>query len=254
MKKSAFVAGISLAVVAGCFLITGCSIGEDGSSKETSKKRRKPTEETTIDESETDETDGNETTSQMSYVIDPNMNNGHSITESGERVREITRTTDVKLSEDEALQLLNDSVTLQNSILEFRFLESTPKDDPGAYQWYKFCVYCDGIRVDGATFEVVCFYDGTIVEGRREILTCTFQHDTSIVSETDALEAYREMTGDENSYDYKEMCYFFTGREKEECRLVYVFRHEDRDIFEACTLYIDAETGERVAIWHDAID
>ena len=271
--KTSSVFILSLAVLSGSFLFSGCRDTEDTTkkkriSKSSSSATTEDPDEDASDPKEPDrDTDGiqlptssdsdddfsSQSDPSPTTSIDTTLNNGHSISESGERYREIRRSTDVILSEDEALEYLQDSVTLQNDILDFRLLTSTPEDDPYAYQWYRFCVYCNDLRVENATFDVVCFYDGTIVEGRMEILTCNFKHDTNIITPDEALEAYNQSSSNTKSYTYKEMCYFFSGKEREMVPLVYVYRHESKDPTKAYTLLLDAETGEAVGYWPDAI-
>ena len=181
------------------------------------------------------------------------INHGHSISETAaERPREIKRSYDVIYTADEALEFLKKCVQLQSDDYTFK-LSDTSDDDPGAYMWYDFTVYYKGTAVDNSAFTVIAFTDGTIAEGREEFLTCTMADKSKVLSKDKALSQYKEKTNDKRKYKYKDAYYFFSGKAYSVCPYVYVYRYDCGDILENCTLLIDAETGERVGIWPDAI-
>lgn len=169
---------------------------------------------------------------------DGKINHGHSITERQGREREISRTDKVFLTEADAYGYLCESLPLQSPDLSFR-LTRTSDDDPGAYMWYEFTVFKGEYRVINATFNVVCFTDGTLIEGRKEFTTCTF-YEGEVLKPKEALARYRETKKDERKMRLIETGYLYMGRYQEKCALVYVFRYDEGK------LYIDASNGELI--------
>lgn len=169
---------------------------------------------------------------------DGKINHGHSITERQGREREISRTDKVFLTEADAYGYLCESLPLQSPDLSFR-LTRTSDDDPGAYMWYEFTVFKGEYRVINASFNVVCFTDGTLIEGRKEFTTCTF-YEGEVLKPKEALARYRETKKDERKMRLIETGYLYMGRYQEKCALAYVFRYDEGK------LYIDASNGELI--------
>ena len=182
-----------------------------------------------------------------------NDNHGHSITETeDDRPREIRRSSSVIYNKDQAWGFLMDSVTLPYPNMNFQLID-TSDDDPGAYMWYEFRVYIGGIPVVNADFDVIAFIDGTICEGRSEILTASFESTENTQKPEEILELYQNAENDKTSYEYQDMCYLFMGNVNEHVKLTYRYRHESMNILEGSTIYLDAKTGERVGYYKDAI-
>lgn len=184
-----------------------------------------------------------------------NFNHGHSITETeSERPREIKRSLDIVIhNADEALEYLKDCVVLQDDDLVLK-LTDTSEDDPGAYMWYDFMVFYDGVAVENAVFTVIAFTDGTVAEGRTEFLTCTMADRSKALSTDEALSKYVEKYGVDRQYEYKASGYFFTGKGDAECPYAYTYRYDCGKVLENVTLVLDSETGERIGSWPDAIN
>ena len=107
--------------------------------------------------------------------------------------------------------------------------------------------YYRSIPVYGAAFRVLCFYDGTLIEGNKDFLHCTFQPDGLVVLDKyEALEKYRADSGDDLTYYYEDFFYRYTGEKKECCKLMYGYRHVYKDERELSILNLVAETGEYV--------
>ena len=121
--KSLGVLGLFLLFMTGCCLFAGCA----------SNKTKSETKNTTriITTTTTTETPPQTTTTKR---IDRSLNRGHSIREIFDTEHEITRTSDVILSWEDALVFLNDSVKLQNASLEFRLYGYTLEKDILDYQ------------------------------------------------------------------------------------------------------------------------
>ena len=177
------------------------------------------------------------------------INHGHSIKEAGDYDnRLIRKTSDVILTEAEALKYLEDSITLQPEGLSFRLTDTSDKD-PGAFMWYEFTVFRGNLKVMNSEFRVICFTDGTICEGRSWFTTCAF-YDREILDSKTALEKYRESLTykDERNYGYAEKCYFFSGRQDERCPVIYIYRYKGGK------LLLDASNGKLIGLYKDWID
>ena len=183
---------------------------------------------------------------------DPNFNHGHSISETDPfGQHEIRRSTDILIhNENEALDFLQDSFKYNQNLYTFE-LTDTSANDPGAYMWYEFTVYHDGIPVENSEFRVVAFTDGTIAEGRIEFFRCSLSDRTNLLSRDEALDLYIKNSGDNRAYVYQDEHYFFVKQGV--CPYVYVYRFENGKMAENTTLSLDAETGEMVGYRPDAI-
>ena len=176
------------------------------------------------------------------------INHGHSIKDRTEPdPREIRRSSDVILTEAEAYKFFMDSIEFREPGLEF-VLTDTSDDDPGAYMWYEFTAVYDGYLVMNATFTVIAFTDGSILEGRYEFTECAFYDSSDVLKAEDALKKYRENTGDNREMRLKDKCYFYSGGYNERCPMVYVYRYSEGKIL------INAATGEMVGLYKDWID
>lgn len=174
------------------------------------------------------------------------INHGYSIKEVRERERLIRQSDQVVLTEAEAYKFLTDSITLQPEGLHFRLTE-TSDNDPGAYMWYKFTVYKGNLKVMNAEFDVVCFTDGTICEGRSDFTLCSFYDADDIIDSKTALKIYREKSGDERSMYLSDKCYLYTGRYQERCPVIYVYRYKKGRIL------VNAKTGEMIGMYKNEI-
>ncbi len=239
MKKdnSLWILGFIPLLIFVCSFFTGCV------SDETKPVTKSTTSSRIVTTTTTTETPPQTTTTRQ---IDRSLNRGHSIREYL-RGPEITRTSDVILRWEDALELLNDSVKLQNVSLEFRMYEKVLEKDSLDYQWYKFRPFYRSIPVHGADFKVICFYDGTLIEGNLDFTTCTFQPDyINILDKYEALEKYQAESGDDLTYYYEDFCYRYTGEKNECVRLTYEYRHVYRDERELSILSLVAKTGEYI--------
>ena len=177
------------------------------------------------------------------------INHGHSIKDAGDYDnRLIRRTSDVILTEAQALKYLEDSITLQPEGLSFRLTDTSDKD-PGAFMWYEFTVFRGNLKVMNSEFRVICFTDGTICEGKSWFTTCAF-YDREILDSKTALEKYRETLTyeDKRNYGFAEKCYFFSGRQDERCPVVYIYRYKGG------RLLLDASNGKMIGLYKDMID
>ena len=178
------------------------------------------------------------------------VNHGHSISEVLEnpREREIRRSSDVVLTEEEAYKYLIASVTLQNMGLHFELTETSDKD-PGAYMWYKFTVYRGDLKVENAEFFVLAFTDGTICEGRADFLQASFYDADDVITPNEAQKIFVKANP---QYDVRmrfvEKCYLYSGKYQERCPVVYVYRYSKGRIL------VNAKTGDMIGLWKDQID
>ncbi|SCW26520.1 hypothetical protein SAMN02910456_00097 [Ruminococcaceae bacterium YRB3002] len=182
------------------------------------------------------------------------LNHGHSITEtSDERPYEIRRSGDVIMDQFEAQEYLEDTVTLPDKDMRF-MLDETSNDDPGAYLWYRFHIYKNDICIITEDFNVIAFTDGTICEGRTDVLTCNnFADPDNMIGPDAALEIYKQKSGDDRAFAYCFNHNYHYQVKNNECILTYMYRYDAGHVEENYTLLLDAITGERVGGWPDAI-
>ncbi|MBO4459994.1 MAG: hypothetical protein J5778_04980 [Clostridiales bacterium] len=246
MLKKQILITISLSILS-CALF-GCTGNIKESETTTTEKASEKTSSASIDIDAEGESDA----TSISFNI-LNDNHGHSISETpDERPREIRRSDSVIYNKDQAWGYLVDSVDLPYPDMSFKLVD-TSDDDPGAYMWYEFLVCCGGIAVENAEFYVIAFTDGTICEGRSEIVTASFESCENTKDPEEILSIYQKENNDKNEYLYKDMCYLFMGNANEHVKLTYRYRHESMNILEGSTIYLDAKTGERVGYYKDAI-
>ncbi len=182
------------------------------------------------------------------------LNHGHSIKETTDRrPTEIRRSGDVIMDQDEALKYLEDSVTLPDS--DMRFVPGeTSADDPGAYMWYGFYIYKDDICISNYRFDVIAFTDGTVCEGREEVLNCTsFADPDDTISPDEALAIYKQESGDSHDLYYAFNRNYQYNRKTNACILTYMYRYDNSRPGESYTLLLDAVTGEMVGYRPDEI-
>ena len=182
------------------------------------------------------------------------INHGHSIAEtSDQRPYEICRSDDVILDQFEAQKYLEDSVSLPDRDMRFT-LDETSDDDPGAYLWYRFHIYKDNVCIITEDFDVIAFTDGTICEGRTDVLTCdTFADPDDMLSPDAALDIYMQETGDDRDFGYCFNRNYHYMQKSNECILTYMYYYNAGDPEQNYTLLLDAITGELVGGWPDAI-
>ena len=228
-------------VILGSSVFTGCS-----------KNIESPSSVTNNTAADTGNTETTETSADIT-IVDPYFNHGYSISvASTDRPYEIKRSDDVLSNQDQALEYLLNCVELPGQ--DFKFvLNDTSDNDPGAYMWYEFTLFYKDIEVRNADFTVITFTDGTICEGRTEILTCSFADSDDVISSSEALNIYTEKYQDDRDYKFIESCYFFTGKGNETCAFTYIFRYDCGKFGENETMVLNAKTGERLGCWPDAI-
>ena len=183
------------------------------------------------------------------------INHGHSITETANnRPHEIRRSDEVIMDQNEALKFLEDTTSLPDSDMRF-MLGETSDDDPGAYLWYRFYIYKNDICIMNKGFDVIAFTDGTICEGRREVLSCrTFADPGDMMSPDEALKKYKQKSGDDRDFFYAFNQNYYYLSKSNECVLTYMYRYDCGKVLENYTLLINAITGEEFGGWPDAID
>ena len=182
------------------------------------------------------------------------FNHGHSISDaSADRPYEIKRSSDVLTNSHKALEYLKNCVELPGEELEF-VLTDTSEDDPGAYMWYEFTLSYKGFLVMNGEFRVITFTDGTICEGRSEVLTCTFADPDDVIDKDEALRIYANEYKDDREYKYIEDLYCFTGKGNTECKFVYKYKYDCGNFFKNNTILLNAKTGEMIGCWPDAVD
>ena len=216
----------------------------------------KPVETKATSASDTEAVQTTETTEAATSKTTPDkdLNHGHSIAEAwGDRYNEIKRSDDILTNADQAKEYLESCVTLQDKDLEFR-LTDTSEDDPGAYMWYEFSAYYNGFIVMHSEFRVITFTDGTICEGDRSFLTCTFADPADIFSKEEALKIYAGNYNDDREYKYLETLYVFTGKGNTECSFTYKYKYDCGKVLENNTILVNAKNGDMVGCWPDAID
>ena len=180
------------------------------------------------------------------------INHGHSIEEAGtDRIREIFRSTDVITGAKAAQDFLEENVDLPYDEMTYFLSAETPEDDTAAYQWYEFMVSYQDILVYGTEVRVVCFVDGTIIEG-TEVSLANFADSEDIPDPDSVLQIYRDLYGDDDSYEYVEMSYVYYSSPDETSPLCYVYRHEvSGDI--GLTIGLDVTDGELIIYSPDFI-
>lgn len=224
-------------ILAAAALLSGCNAKDTGSSSSMTS----------------DNTSGSSEEEQETEITGT-FNHGHSITDaSTDRPYEIKRSDDVLTNDFMALEYLTDCVELPGEDFEF-VLTDTSENDLGAYMWYKFNVSYKGILVMNGEFTVITFTDGTICEGRSQVLTCTFADPDDVIDRDEALRIYANENKDDRDYKYIEDLYCFTGKGNTECKYVYKFKYDCGNLSKNNTILLNAKTGEMVGCWPDAID
>lgn len=182
------------------------------------------------------------------------INHGHSITESADkRQYELKRSDDVIMDQFEAQKYLEDTVSLPDKDMRF-MMDETSNDDPGAYMWYRFYIYKNDVCIVTEAFYVIAFTDGTICEGRTEILSCKNFADPDNMSSPDAaLKIYKKDSGDDRNFVYCFNQNYHYQIKNNECILVYTYHYDAGIPGNNYTLLLDAKTGERVGGWPDEI-
>ena len=182
------------------------------------------------------------------------LNHGHSITEtSDDRPYEIRRSDDVIMDQFEALAYLEDTVSLPDKDMRF-MLDETSNDDPGAYLWYRFHIYKNDVCIITEDFDVIAFTDGTICEGRTDVLSCkTFADPGNMIGPDAALDIYMKESGDDRDFGYCFNHNYHYLIKNNECILTYMYRYDTGHPEKNYTLLLDAITGERVGGWPDEI-
>jgi len=182
------------------------------------------------------------------------LNHGHSITEtSDKRPHEIRRSDDVIMDQFEAQKYLEYSVSLPDKDMRF-MLDETSDDDPGAYLWYRFHIYINDVCIITEDFDVVAFTDGTICEGRTDVLKCTtFADPGKMIGPDAALDLYKQKTGDDRTFSYCFNHNYRYMRKNNECILTYMYYYDAGNVEENYTLLLNAITGEMAGGWPDAI-
>ena len=250
MKKSV-IAGIFLAVTV---LSTGCGAQEaQQTNNRTAYSQEDPTVDETSGENPKTEPSGTEQTSSRAVSPDK-LNHGHSITEHSEAYpREILRSEEVLYDEEEAKDFLLDNILYpEREPYTFEMTDSS-KNDPGAYLWYDFTVFYDGIPVVGSEFKVVTFNDGTILEGDEGFFRIIPEDRSNIKTPEEILEDYAKQHSDDRDYVYQTGQYYYM-KKSAECPYVYVYRYDCGKVLENITLTLNAKTGELLGYRPDAID
>ena len=183
------------------------------------------------------------------------INHGHSITETGDdRPYELRRSDDVIMDQFEAQKYLEDTVSLPDKDMRFMMGE-TSNDDPGAYMWYRFYIYKNNVCIITEAFDVIAFTDGTICEGRTDILSCkNFADPDNMIGPDAALDIYKQNSGDDRDFVYCFNHNYHYLIKNNECILAYMYRYDAGNPANNYTLLVDAITGERVGGWPDEIN
>ena len=250
MKKSV-IAGIFLAVTV---LGAGCGAQE---AQQTNNRTAYSQEDPTVDETsgENPKTEPSDTEQASPRTVSPDkLNHGHSITEHSEHYpKEMLRSEEVLYDEDEAKDFLLDNILYpEREPYTFEMTDSS-KNDPGAYLWYDFTVFYDGIPVEGAVFKVITFNDGTILEGDEGFFRIIPEDRSNIKTPEEILEDYAKQYYDDRDYVYQTGYYYYM-KKSGECPYVYVYRYDCGKVLENITLTLNAKTGERLGFRPDAID
>jgi len=236
-------------------LFAGCKTSDNDTREQASinvpiEKSYAPSKELNTDDTgrTVESSEAQVLSSETTIPVSGKINHGYSIKVREEPdPREIRRTSDVILTELEAYDFVKDNINIREPGLDF-ILTDTSDDDPSAYMWYEFTATFNGIKVMNATFTVVAFTDGSILEGRSEFSEAAFVDEDLIIPKEEALQKYRETSGDVRELRYIEMCYLFTGRYIERCQMVYVYRYNKGSVL------INAMTGELAGAYSDYID
>ncbi len=254
--KKAVIACLFLGVTV---LGAGCSAqGTQQSNDRTEYSQEDPTvENTSVEDASVDEPEekssDNEQTSQRTVSPDK-LNHGYSITEHSEPYpKEMLRSEEVLYDEEEAKAFLLDNILYpEREPYTFEMTDSS-KNDPGAYLWYDFTVFYDGIPVEGAVFTVITFNDGTILEGDEGFFRIIPEDRSNIKTPEEILEDYAKQNSDDRDYVYQTGHYYYM-KKSGECPYVYVYRYDCGKVLENITLTLNAKTGERLGFRPDAID
>ena len=182
------------------------------------------------------------------------LNHGHSISEtSSDRPFEIRRSDDVIMDQNEAQKYLEESVILPDSDMRFALAE-TSDNDPGAYMWYGFYIFKNNICISNNEFTVIAFTDGTICEGRQEVLSCTtFVDPDDMIGPDAALDIYKKESGDSRDFSFCFNRNYEYQQNTNECILTYMYRYDNGNPSESYTLLLNAVTGAKVGYWADEI-
>ena len=247
MKKS-FIVCLFLAVaVCG----TGCG------SQDSNDRIKYSQEDSSADDTFTEETEDEPSgTAQARTRVEnnDNINHGHSITDRTEPdPRELLRSDEVLYDEEESKAFLLDNILYpEREPYTFEMTDSSIKD-PGAYLWYDFTVFYNGIPVEGSEFKVITFNDGTIIEGDEGFFRLVPEDLSNIKTPEEILEEYVKQSSDNRTYQYQDAHYLYQ-RGSGECPYVYVYRYDCGKVLENTTLTLNAKTGELLGYYTDAID
>ena len=183
------------------------------------------------------------------------INHGYSIAVIENKLpHELRRSDEVVMDQNEALKFLEDTISLPDSDMRFMMGE-TSVDDPGAYMWYSFYIYKNNVCIIDEKFDVLAFTDGTICEGRRDVLSCdTFADPADMMTPDEALEKYKQESGDDRDFGYCFNHIYHYLSKSNECVLTYMYRYDCGKMTENYTLLINAITGEKFGGYPDAID
>ena len=126
-------------------------------------------------------------------------------------------------------------------------------NDSGAYLWYDFMVFYDGIPIERSEFTVITFNDGTIIEGDEDVFRAVPEDLSDIKTPEEILADYVQQSSDDKDYQYQSGHYMYQRRSYE-CPYVYVYRYDCGQVLENITLTLNAKTGELLGYYPDAID
>ena len=260
MKKSV-IACLILAVsvcVAGC----GSQNTNEATSVESSSIEDSSVEDTSVENTSVDDTsvgkneddDSGSTQTNPGVEDNDNINHGYSITVRTEPdPKELLRSKEVLYDEEEARDFLINNINYpEGEPYTFEMTDSSI-DDPGAYMWYDFTVFYDGIPIERSEFTVITFNDGTIIEGDEGFFSVVPEDRSNIKTPEEILADYAKQNNDDRDYKYQTEHYFYS-RGHAECPYVYVYRYDCGNVLENTTLTLNAKTGELLGCYPDAID
>ena len=247
MKKS-FIACLFLAVA-----VCGTGCGSQDSNDRIKYSQEDSSADDTFTEKTEDEPSG---TAQARTRVEnnDNINHGHSITDRTEPdPRELLRSDEVLYDEEESKAFLLDNILYpEREPYTFEMTDSSI-DDPGAYMWYDFTIFYDGIPIERSEFTVITFNDGTIIEGDEGLFSVVPEDRSNINTPEEILADYAKQNNDDRDYKYQTEHYFYS-RGHAECPYVYVYRYDCGNVLENTTLTLNAKTGELLGCYPDAID
>lgn len=260
MKKSV-IACLILAVsvcVAGC----GSQNTNEATSVESSSIEDSSVEDTSVENTSVDDTsvgkneddDSGSTQTNPGVEDNDNINHGYSITVRTEPdPKELLRSKEVLYDEEEARDFLINNINYpEGEPYTFEMTDSSI-DDPGAYMWYDFTVFYDGIPIERSEFTVITFNDGTIIEGDEGLFSVVPEDRSNINTPEEILADYAKQNNDDRDYKYQTEHYFYSIGHAE-CPYVYVYRYDCGNVLENTTLTLNAKTGELLGCYPDAID